>query len=174
MTDKKTPLATEPEKKPEKKIHTKAPVTRAPGTKTPDTKTPDTKATAKKVSTNETTTNGQNKVSKLAIVAIIIAIVITIVHYFWQQQQSQLLTLKLSQQIDHKSTATFDQYQAETNQALTKQQKTFANKLQQITTQVNDNNQVEKVAELNTLLSELERKVKQRQPSDWILHEAEY
>jgi len=146
MTDKKTPLTTEQKKE----TSSKAPTTKAA-------------ARAKKVSTKEITDSNQNKVSKLAIIAIFIALGSTATHYVWQQQQSQLLILDLSQQIDQKSTATFNQYQAETKQALT-----------QLTTQVNNNNQVEKVAELNALLSQLERKVKQRQPSDWILHEAEY
>ena len=94
-------------------------------------------------------------------------------HYFWQQQQSQLLTIKLSEQIDHKNTATFNQYQAQIKQALIEQQKTFAKQLQQVTAQVNDSNQA-KMAELNMAVGQLERKAKQLQPSDWLLHEAEY
>ena len=53
------------------------------------------------------------------------------------------------------------------------QQKTFDRQLQQVATQVNDKNQ-EKIAELDATVSKLEYKVKQRQPSDWLLHEAEY
>jgi uroporphyrin-3 C-methyltransferase len=162
MTDKKTPLATEP--------------TQSTDTKAPVTKT--AKATDPKVSTKAVDSN-RNKVSKLALIAIVIALGSTAGHYFWQQQQSQLLTLKLSEQIDNKNTATFNQYQAQMKQALIDQQKTFAKQLQQVTTQVNDNNQINdsnqaKMAKLNTAVSQLERKAKQSRPSDWLLHEAEY
>lgn len=163
MTDNKKPLATEPAKKTEP---TKSTDTQAPVTKT-------AKATATKISTKKTVDSTKNKVSKLALIAIVIALGSTAAHYFWQQQQSQLLTLKLSEQIDQKNTVTFNQYQAQMKQALIDQQKTFTKQLQQITTQVNDSNQA-KMAELNTAVSQLERKAKQSQPSDWLLHEAEY
>ncbi|WP_168427314.1 uroporphyrinogen-III C-methyltransferase [Candidatus Colwellia aromaticivorans] len=178
MTDKKTPLATEPEKN----IDTKAPVTKT--TKATETKVSAKETTASsqdKVPTKETTAGGKtkvptkkatasskNKVSKLALVAIVIALGSTAGHYFWQQQQSQLLTAELSQQIDHQNTATANQYQT-----LIKQQEAFAKQLQQVTTQVNGSNQA-KIRELNTTVSQLEQKMKQRQPSDWLLHEAEY
>ena len=74
MTDKKPPLATEPAKN----TDPQAPVTKK------------TKATATKVSTKDTVAKSQNKVSKLALVAIVIALGITAIHYFWQQQQNQL------------------------------------------------------------------------------------
>jgi uroporphyrin-3 C-methyltransferase len=158
MTDKKTPLATEP-------------------TKSTDTKA--AKATDPKISAKKTVDSNKNKISKLALIAIVIALGSTAGHYFWQQQQSQLLTLKLSEQIDNKNTATFNQYQAQMKQALIDQQKTFAKQLQQVTTQVNDNNQINdsnqaEMAKLNTAVSQLERKAKQSRPSDWLLHEAEY
>jgi uroporphyrin-3 C-methyltransferase len=154
MTDKKTPLATEPAKSTD---------TRAPVTKT-------AKAADPKISTKKT---ANNKVSKLALVAIVLALGSTTGHYFWQQQQSQLLTLKLSEKIDNKNTATFNQYQAQMKQALINQQKIFTKQLQKVITQANDSNQA-KMAELNTAVSQLERKSKQSQPSDWLLHEAEY
>ena len=157
MTDKKPPLATEPAKN----TDPQAPVTKK------------TKATTTKVSTKDTVAKSQNKMSKLALVAIVIALGVTAIHYFWQQQQNQLLTIKLSEQIDHKNTATFNQYQAQIKQALIEQQKTFTKQLQEVTAQVNDSNQA-KMAELNMAVSQLERKTKQRQPSDWLLHEAEY
>lgn len=159
MTDKKPPLTTE--------------VKKNTTTETSVSKT--TKPAAKKVETKETSTaeKKKNKVSKLAVVAIVIALSSTAVHYFWQQQQSQLLTVQLSKQIDNKNTASSNQYQAQMQQALIAQQQTFTAQLQQISDQVNDTNTT-KIVELKELVSELERKVKQRQPSDWLLHEAEY
>ena len=163
MTDKKMPLATEPTKS----TDTKAPVTNT------------AKATDPKISTKKTVDSKKNKVSKLALVAIVIALGSTAGHYFWQQQQSNILTLKLSEQIDDKNTATSNQYQAQIKQALINQQKTFTNQLQQLSTQVNDSNQISdsnqaEMAKLSTAVSQLERKVKQSRPSDWLLHEAEY
>jgi uroporphyrin-3 C-methyltransferase len=161
MTDKKTPLTTESAKNTD---------TQAPTKKTAKVTS---KVTAKEVSTKETADNNKSKVSKLALVAIVIALGSTAVHYFWQQQQSLLLTIKLTEQIDNKNTATFNQYQAQIKQALTEQQKTFARQLQQVTTQANNNNHA-KITKLDAMVIQLERKVKQRQPSDWLLHEAEY
>ena len=190
MTDKNTPLDTESVKKsdskaPEtaKKSDNKAPETakksdnKAPETaKKSDNKAPETakKSDSKAPETNaKASASNKQKVSKLAIIAILIAIFFTIIHFFWQQQQSQLLTIKLSEQIDSKNTATYNQYQAQIKQVMFEQQKAFTSQLQQLTSKVNNSNQA-KISELNTTVNQLERIVKQRQPSDWLLHEAEY
>lgn len=159
MTDKKPPLTTEVKK----------------NTKTETSAAKTTKPSDKKVATKEKATaeKSENKVSKLAIVAIVIALGSTAAHYFWQQQQSQLLTAQLSMQIESKNTTTSNQYQAQMQQALNTQQQTFTSQLQQISDLVNDTNAA-KIIELKEMVEELERKVKQRQPSDWLLHEAEY
>ena len=187
MTDKKTPLTTEPTSKsdsktPEtaKKLGSKAPEpTKKPDSKAPETakkpgsKAPVTNTAAAKPTKAEATASKKQKVSKLAIFAIIVAIILTIIHYFWQLQQSQALTIKLSEQIDSKNTATFNQYQAQIKQVMNEQQKNFTNQLQQVASRVNNTNQ-EKISELNTIVNRLESTIKQRQPSDWLLHEAEY
>jgi uroporphyrin-3 C-methyltransferase len=158
MTNKKPPLSTEAKKN----TSTQAP---APKTATP---------APKKVPTKEVKeAEDKDKVSKLAIVAIIIALGSTAAHYFWQQQQSQLQTAQLSMQIETKNSATSNQYQAQMQQALNTQQQTFTSQLQQISDLVNDTNAA-KIIELKEMVEELERKVKQRQPGDWLLHEAEY
>jgi uroporphyrin-3 C-methyltransferase len=172
MTDKKMPLASEPATDTDKNKPSAAKSSaKNTGTQTPVTNTAKTKTT--KVATEEVVVGEKNKISKLAVLAIIIALFITVVHYFWQQQQSQQLTLKLSEQIDNKNTATFNQYQAQMKKALTEQQQTFSKQLQQVRSQVNQSNQV-KMTELSKTVSLLERKVKQRQPSEWLIHEAEY
>ncbi|MBL4822757.1 MAG: uroporphyrinogen-III C-methyltransferase [Colwellia sp.] len=158
MTDIKTPLTTEPAKK-----------TDGQAAVTKTTKAETTKVSKKQAATSN---KGQNKISKLAVVAIVIALGSTAGHYFWQQQ-SQLLTVKLSQQIIQKNTATFNQYQDQIKQTLIEQQANFTKQLQQITSQVNDSNQVI-ITELSTTVSQLEQQLQQRQPSDWLLHEAEY
>jgi len=181
MTDKNTPLDTETAKKsdskapePTKKSDSKAPEpTKKSASKAPE---PAKKSTSKAPVTNaekKPANNSPQKVSKLAIVAIFVAIFITVIHYFWQLQQSQLLTIKLSEQIDSKNTATFNQYQAQIKQVMIEQQKAFTSQLQQVTSKVNNSNHA-KISALNTTVSQLERTIKQRQPSDWLLHEAEY
>lgn len=160
MTDKKPPLSTEAKKN--TSAQTPAPKTAKPAPKKVPTK-----------EVKEATDKDKNKVSKLAIVAIVIALGSTAAHYFWQQQQSQLLTAQLSMQIESKNTATSNQYQAQMQQALNTQQQTFTSQLQQISDLVNDTNAA-KIIELKEMVAELERKVKQRQPGDWLLHEAEY
>ncbi len=162
MTDKKPPLSTEAKKN--------------TSTQTPASKT--AKPAPKKVPTKEVKEpadkdKNKNKVSKLAIVAIVIALGSTAAHYFWQQQQSQLLTAQLSNQIESKSNASSNQYQAQMQQALNTQQRTFSSQLQLISDQLNDTSSA-KIIELKEMVEELERQVKQRQPSDWLLHEAEY
>ena len=198
MTDKNTPLDSEPAKKtdskspePANKSESKASeTTKKPDSKAPesskkseskkpdvakkaDSKAPVTNADNTKASAEKTSTSSKQKVSKLAIIAIFIAIFITIIHYFWQQQQSQLLTIKLSEKIDSKNTATYNQYQAQIKQVMIEQQKAFTSQLQQVTSKVNNSNQA-KISELSTTVDQLERIVKQRQPSDWLIHEAEY
>ena len=162
MTDKKPPLSTEAKKN--------------TGTQAPASKT--AKPAPKKVPTKEVKESAdkdknESKVSKLAIVAIVIALGSTAVHYFWQQQQSQLLTAQLSNKIESKSNASSNQYQSQMQQALNTQQRTFSSQLQLISDQLNDTSTA-KIVELKEMVEELERKVKQRQPSDWLLHEAEY
>ena len=177
LTKKPDSKAPEPTEKPDSKASepTKKPDSKAPGlTKKSDSKAPElTKKPDTKPSAKETTADSKQKVSKLAIFAIIIAIILTIIHYFWQTQQSQSLTIKLSEQIDSKNTATFNQYQAQIKQVMNEQQKTFTSQLQQVASRVNNSNQA-KISELNSTVSRLERTIKQRQPSDWLLHEAEY
>ncbi len=157
MTDKKIPLATEPTTNNSQDAVTQA-----------------TKTTAQKASTKKSTVNsGKKKSSALALFAIVIALGATTGHYFWQQQQNQLLVIKLSEQIEHKNTATLSQYEAQIKQALIEQQQTFTKQLQQVASQVHDSNQA-KITELSTTVTQLKRSIKQRQPSDWLLHEAEY
>jgi uroporphyrin-3 C-methyltransferase len=173
MTDKKMPLASEPARDTDKNAPSAAESIKNTGTKKPVTNKATAKTQPPKEAVKETVTSDRNKISKLAIFAIIIAIVITVVHYFWQQQQNQQLTLKLTEQVDSKNTATLSQYQTQMKNALIEQQQTFSKQLQQVKAQVNQSNQV-KMTELSKTVSLLERKVKQRQPSEWLIHEAEY
>jgi len=111
--------------------------------------------------------------SKLAIFATILAIAVPTGHYFWQQQQSQLVTMQLTEKLSQESSANFSHFQSQIQQKLNTQQSDFAKKLQQVKEQTANASQ-EKIAKLNETVSQLEQRIKQRQPSDWLLHESEY
>ncbi len=132
------------------------------------------KADAKEVTSKKDTGQSQPKtLSKLAIFATIIAIVAPTGHYFWQQQQSQLITEQLTNKFSQENSANFNHFQTQMQQALSTQQSSFAKQLQQVKQQTVNASQ-EKIAKLNDTVWQLEQRIKQRQPSDWLLHESEY
>ena len=156
MTESKTPLTSEKMSKSDAKISSnkKATKTSAP----------------KKSSTQQSSPNNSpSKISKLAIFAVLIAIAAPSGHYYWQQLQHQQLTNKISEE----NNVTLSQYQSQLQQALTKQQQSFDQQLQQVVAQIHNNNDA-KITELTATVAQLEHSIKQRQPSDWLLHEAEY
>ena len=114
-----------------------------------------------------------NKVSKLAIFAILIAIAAPAGHYYWQQQQNLLLTQFLTEKINSDNEAKLSRYNNQMQKALTGQQQSVNQQLQQIIEQIQTTSQ-EKLSSLETTVKLLEQGIKQRQPSDWLLHEAEY
>jgi uroporphyrin-3 C-methyltransferase len=137
-------------------------------------KNSDKKPVDKKVDTKKSKVVKEDKaqpkaISKLAILAIIIAVGAPAGHYFWQQQQHQLLT----QQLDQKNKVNLNNIQTQVQKALNNQQSNFSKQLQQVKQQTASVSQ-EKIAKLNETVSRLEQRIKQRQPSDWLLHETEY
>ena len=114
-----------------------------------------------------------NKISKLAIFAVLIAVAAPSGHYYWQQLQSQQLTQSLTNKISEENSATLSRYQNQMQQALMNQQRNFDKQLQKVATQIKTTSQV-KITELDATVRQLEQRVKQQQPSDWLLHEAEY
>lgn len=135
-----------------------------------DAKISSDKSATKKSSTPKSSPNtSPSKVSKLAIFAVLIAIAAPSGHYYWQQLQHQQLINKISEE----NSATLSQYQSQLQQALTKQQQNVAQQLQLVVTQIHNTSQV-KITELDATVAQLEQSIKQRQPSDWLLHEAEY
>lgn len=122
-----------------------------------------------------------NKISKLAVVAIIIAFAVPAGHYYWQQLQHQQLKISLqqtleqtlTQKINKENDINLNRFKAEMQQGLINQEQVFAKKLQQITTQIQQSSQSE-ITELAATIKHLEQAIKQRQPSDWLIHEAEY
>ena len=114
-----------------------------------------------------------SKVSKLAIFAVLIAIAAPSGHYYWQQLQDQQLTKTLTSNVNKDTTATLSRYQNQLQQALTKQQQSFNQQLQQAIAKIQTASH-DKIIELDSNIARLEQEIKQRQPSDWLLHEAEY
>ncbi len=157
----------------------KATTTEAKNTidKVSEKKLSEKKADAKKVISKKDTGQSQSAqpktLSKLAIFATIIAIAAPTGHYFWQQQQSQLITEQLTNKFSQENSANLNHFQAQMQQALSTQQSSFAKQLQQVKQQTVNASQ-EKIAKLDETVSQLEQRIKQRQPSDWLLHESEY
>ena len=162
MTESKTPLTPEKMSEPTAKVSSSKAATKK---LSPSSKAIDDKKSLPSAS--------PNRISKLAIFAVLIAIAAPAGHYYWQQLQNQQLTDSLTNKISKENSATLSRYQKQMQEALKSQQQTFANQLQQVATQINNTSQV-KITELNTTVKQLEQRVKQQQPSDWLLHEAEY
>lgn len=190
MTESKTPLTAKEVSEPTAKVSStdkttvKSPADKHVGSKTQDSKPSSSLPPSSNVVGNKSkNTNAEadntspNKISKLAIVAIIIAIAAPAGHYYWQELQSQQLkqTLeqKLTQKITTENSVTLNRYKTEMQQALGNQEQVFVKKLQQITTQIQQSSQ-NKITELEANVNHLEQSIKQRQPSDWLVHEAEY
>jgi uroporphyrin-3 C-methyltransferase len=113
------------------------------------------------------------KVSKLALFAILISITAPAGHYHWQQLQNKQLNQILNNKIIEENKATLNRYKNQTQQALTNQAQNLTTQLQQVTANINNLNQA-KITTLNTKIQQLEQSLKERQPTDWLLHEAEY
>lgn len=167
MTEKKTPLVEEKAKAPETKVATD---------KASEKKEAEKKVSSKKASTKAKVIAPKaepQKTSKLAIVAIVIALIAPASHYFWQTQQSQILTQNIESDINKKSAATLAQAKKQTQQNMTQQSVEFNKQLQQIKEQTASLSEA-KIKQLTQAVAQLEQRIQQRQPSDWLTHEAEY
>lgn len=151
--------------------------------KVADKKATDKKLADKKINTTKTPVQkdkpqvSTHKISKLAIFALIIAIAAPVGHYLWQEQQSATLTnqlkTQLSEQLSRTTSASLSQLKNQMEQSLNDQQALFSEQLRQVKEQTTTDSQV-KITQLNNSIAELEMRIKQRQPSDWLLHESEY
>lgn len=125
-------------------------------------------------------TTAQKPSNKLAITAIAIACISVLAsgfHYVEQQKQNTALVASIEQQnnaaIEKSRKQTKQQLLAEFKQELRQQQQAFAAELHQVSQQINSASEG-KIAQLNQQVAQLEARVTQRQPSDWLVHEAEY
>ncbi len=138
----------------------------------------------------EKTVNSQTKnpISKLALFALVLsasAIGASALHYIWQQEQSLMLSESfkkerqqdiLASQVSIKK-ALIAEFSLQLKQQLTQQQQTFTQQLKQVAQQAHQESEGG-VTQLGTQLSaqvnQLEQRITQRDPSDWLIHEAEY
>jgi len=138
-----------------------------------------TEKAAKSTVTDARNAKTETKSSKTAYIAIAIATVSifsSIGHYVWQQQQNSTQLLTMSQQ----NQQTIQQSQAQLKKTLTAD---FNRQLQQQHRATSQSQQSAKQAHLDSdaqielltaQVSQLEQQVSLRQPSDWLVHEAEY
>jgi len=132
------------------------------------------KTVQKKASSQQLSSNASvNKVSKLAVFALLLAVAAPAGHYYWQQLQDQKLSQNLTQKINAENDAALTRYQQQVQQALIKQQQNFDQELQQVIATIKSTSQA-KIAELDANVAQLKQNINQRQSSDWLLHEAEY
>lgn len=158
MTESKTPLASEKLSEATTKVSSSK---------------DSSKKNGKSSSVPKSSSASPQKMSKLALFAIIVAIAAPAGHYYWQQLQNQHLSKTLTSQIDNANNSALSRYKSQIEQALTKQEQSLTKQLQQVTEQIHNASQT-KIEELNTTVKQLEQAIKQRQPSDWLLHESEY
>ena len=147
------------------------------------TKASSAQTTKKSVTTDKKTTSvagakkaGQsNKVATIAIVLATVSILSSIGHYVWQQQSNAKFLAN-----NQKNQQSFQQGQLQLKNSLTAE---FTRQLQQQHNARNQSQQSAKQAQLESdnqlklltsQVSQLEQQLRQRQPSDWLVHEAEY
>jgi len=122
--------------------------------------------------------------SKLAGLALLLAIVTiagSTAHYLWQQQKN----LSISREIGEQRTQAIKASQAVIEEKLNsefskllltqlaQQQQKFTQQLKQVTQQTLQENKGS-VAQLSQQVEQLAQRITQRQPSEWLIHEAEY
>jgi uroporphyrin-3 C-methyltransferase len=143
------------------------------------TKAPVQKAARNSPNSVNTISSSQQKVSKLAVLALLIsgiAVAGSIGHYVWQQQQASLNTTaqhnKTTQALQDNSARIKQELSAVFSSQLQNQQQ-FNAQLKKYTQQASTINQ-DKITLLNNKVILLEQSLQQREPSDWLIHEAEY
>jgi uroporphyrin-3 C-methyltransferase len=133
------------------------------------------KHTTSNIGTSKTI-NTSNKAATIAIALAAISIFSSIGHYIWQQQQNsaQLLSMKQeNQQIIQQSQEQLkDSLTAEFNRQL-QQQNRLSSQSQQSAKKLHLDSDTQ-IQRLTAQISQLEQEVSQRQPNDWLIHEAEY
>ena len=122
------------------------------------------------------TVKSSNRTATIALVLASVSIFASIGHYIWQQQQTNTQLLSLSQQnqqaIQQSQAQLKSNLSAEFNRQL-QLQHSATNQSQQSAQKAHLDSDAQ-IQRLTTQIQQLEQQVSQRQPSDWLIHEAEY
>ncbi len=113
-----------------------------------------------------------NKVSKLAILSMLIGLIATsgvVLNFFWQQQQNILL----AEEITKRNTNTINNNRREISAILQQQKEDIFQSVQQVTQKLSEDNK-KKIIDLSNSVNKLEKNITQQLPSDWLIHEVEY
>ncbi len=156
MTESKTPLAQNNMDVPSAKVSSDKSSAKQPAATT--AKTP-----------HSSSSKSVNKLSKLAMFSLLVAIAAPTGHYFWQEKQSQNLLSKINTDNNNR----LDTFQQQTEKQLVQQQQIIEKQLQGLATKIATDSQTRIIA-LEAVVAKLEQNIKQQQPSDWLIHEAEY
>ena len=156
MTESKTPLAQNNMDVPSAKVSSDKSSAKQPTATT--AKTP-----------HSSSSKSVNKLSKLAMFSLLVAIAAPAGHYFWQEKQSQNLVSKINTDNNNR----LDTFQQQTEKQLVQQQQIIEKQLQGLATKIATDSQTRIIA-LEAVVAKLEQNIKQQQPSDWLIHEAEY
>ena len=113
-----------------------------------------------------------SKISKLAIFALLIALLAVggvVALYYWHMQQQVALENRLKDSADKNITLLQEQLQDQMKNVLTSQQSTLALQVENSVNSMEENT-TDRITQLNQMVE----KFSQNQPTDWLVHEAEY
>ena len=120
--------------------------------------------------------SANNKISKLAVLALIIALLAigaSAGHYYWSEQQKGLLSQQLSEKIQKQLQQNQSQVTQQLTQKLAQQQQAHETQLNSLKISIERNTE-NRIMELQKQQQQQMASLRQNQPSDWLLEEAEY
>ncbi len=120
--------------------------------------------------------SANNKISKLAVLALIIALLAigaSAGHYYWSEQQKGLFSQHLSDKIQKQLQQSQGQVAQQLTQKLAQQQQAHNTQLNRLKTSIERNTE-NSIMELQKQQQQQMASLRQNQPSDWLLQEAEY
>ncbi len=134
-----------------------------------------TLSTGQKPKIGEPTKKSSNKTAIAALTVASLSVFASVGHFLWQQQQNNTQLLAINQQTQQ----LLQQEQAQLKRTLTTEFQ------QQLALQKNNSQSKQaakkayldseaKIESLTTQINQVEQQVNLRQPSDWLIHEAEY
>ena len=170
MTDKKSTIITHSANKADDSAPVDAKV------KEPIKKPSDKKPSTAKMPTKKAVSANKSTLSKTAILSLLLAVIaiagVVASYLYIQQQQSELITALKKENSDR-----LKEYQHIFQKKLKTQQSQFHLSIKQTADDLNKSIEASRKKELTTLsesVSHLQQSIQKRQPSDWLIHEAEY